>query len=212
MTLSELILAARSRLDDKETPYLWTDAELTAWLNEAEQEAALRGRLLRATYDVPVTINQSTYDLESDVFYVSRVRLVTLERILPCVSRAWLDDRYSDFETTTGDPNCYFIEERQLVLYPCPETADTLRYSALRLPIGMTASSHSPELHERMHLNLLEWVMYRAGQKRDTDSILPNPEQYLANFARVFGPPVSYELQRSWLEAGGTGDALFQIG
>ena len=44
-------LRRRVRLlaQDATLPYLWQDEDIDDWLNEAQQEAAIRARLLRAT-------------------------------------------------------------------------------------------------------------------------------------------------------------------
>ena len=46
MTLEELIASFREDSTDKLEPYLWEDETVTRWLNEAQDEAAVRGRLL----------------------------------------------------------------------------------------------------------------------------------------------------------------------
>ena len=49
MTLEELIAAHRRDTDDLQPDYLSSDADITYWLNEGEQEAALRARLIHDT-------------------------------------------------------------------------------------------------------------------------------------------------------------------
>ena len=56
MTLSELIAQLRIELDDTEEDYLWSDAELTRYLNEAEIEACRRARLIIDSTNVEVTV------------------------------------------------------------------------------------------------------------------------------------------------------------
>ena len=46
MTLEELIASFREDATDKVGPYLWEDETVTRWLNEAQDEAAVRARLL----------------------------------------------------------------------------------------------------------------------------------------------------------------------
>ena len=46
MTLAELISRVRTDANDKVVPYFWSDEEVTAWLNDAVDEAAIRGRLI----------------------------------------------------------------------------------------------------------------------------------------------------------------------
>ena len=46
MNLAALIAQFRADADDSVSPYLWPDASVKRWLNEAVAEAALRARLL----------------------------------------------------------------------------------------------------------------------------------------------------------------------
>ena len=47
MTLADLIRRFRVLADDKVQPYLWADEDVIDWLNDAQAQAAVRGRLLR---------------------------------------------------------------------------------------------------------------------------------------------------------------------
>ena len=73
MTLAELIAALRTDADDLvANPYLWSDAELTRWANEAEQEAALRAKLLfdastTAVCQIAVLAGTTSYALHAKV-------------------------------------------------------------------------------------------------------------------------------------------------
>lgn len=55
MTIGEILALARYRLDDREIPYKWTDAELVSYFNEAESEACRRANLL-VSYPSSITI------------------------------------------------------------------------------------------------------------------------------------------------------------
>jgi len=215
MTLVELLAAARLRLDDVATPYGWSDAELISWLNEAEREACIRARLLAGETTVSVVAGDGQYDLAVTTLYVRRARIAALQRLLQRTDRATLDARHADWQATTGDPTHYFIEGRELFLYPLPTVNRTLVLSVWRGPTGdMVVPAtppdplvrSSPEIPTHHHLDLLEWVCYRAAQKRDPDTLgIGDAATYYANFSRLFGPAPSVLTQRAWLEHGGTG-------
>lgn len=75
MNLTTLLAEFRERAGDTETPYLWSDARATAWLNEAQDEAAIRKRLLfdRTTIalDTPVadTYTAGSGSLANGTYY-----------------------------------------------------------------------------------------------------------------------------------------------
>jgi hypothetical protein len=206
-TLADLRGAARLRLDDVATPYGWSDAELNGWINEAVREAALRAGLNPVAETLSLSVGVSDYELDETIVYLHRARLTSTGQVLTRVTRMALDDRYGNWEDTSGTPSCFLIEGRTLTVYPKPTAADTLALRIEQYPDTLTRDTATVDLEDHDIGPLLEWVVYRAGQKRDSDFTLPNPEQYEANFTRYFGPRPSSKLRRSWLEYGGTSTA-----
>jgi hypothetical protein len=207
MNLSDLRAAARRRLDDTVQPYGWTDEDLDAWINEACREASLRGNWTRQSLTVAVVSGTATTTLDASVVYVERIKLASDGRILTRTTRDWIDARCFNWEEITGTPTRFFIQGRELTLYPKPDANDTLTMEALCTPDLLTSNSAEPDLDEFSHRHLLEWVVYRAGQQRDVDFTLPNPEQYESNFTRYFGPRPSARVLQAWLESGSSGSA-----
>ena len=108
-------------------------------------------------------------------------------------------------DVQSPSPTHFFIEGRKVSLYPVPSEAGRLEFKASVWPSAMEIDEDEPSINPAVHHALLEWVIYRAGQKRDTDYTLPNPEQYEMNFTRTFGPRPSERTQQVWRESGGTG-------
>lgn len=65
-TLAQLRSDVRSRLDES-TATFWSDAELTRWVNEGQNDIARRAECLRATDDIAVTAGTQTYDGPTDL-------------------------------------------------------------------------------------------------------------------------------------------------
>lgn len=55
MIIAEILALARIQLDDEEEPYKWSNAELIAYLNDAEREACIRANLI-VSYPSSVSI------------------------------------------------------------------------------------------------------------------------------------------------------------
>lgn len=206
MNRAELRAAARQRLNDLVEGYGWSDAELNGWINEAVREAAIRAGLLSAAVTVALVGGQAEYPLDSAISYVLSARLAA-GGLLMRTARATLDAHCADWMATTGTPTQFFIEGRTLTVWPTPAAAATVLLQTHQYPAALTTDQHSPSLEDHEHLFLVEWVIYRAGQKRDMDFTLPNPEQYEASFTRAFGPRPSARVRRGWLESGGTDTA-----
>lgn len=208
-TLADLRGAARLRLDDSATPYGWSDAELNGWINEAIREASLRAGLNPVAETLGLAVGVAEYELDEIIVYVHRARLASTGQVLSRTTRAALDDRYGSWETATGTPRYFLIEGRGLTVYPIPTATDSLALRTEQYPDTLTSNTQTIPLDDHAAGALLEWVIYRAGQKRDTDFTLPNPDQYEANFTRYFGPRPSARVMRGWLESGGTSTARF---
>jgi hypothetical protein len=104
MNLGQLIALARARLDDVSVqadgtpgPTLWSDGELTGFLNEAVREASERALLIRDEFTdevtlLPITANQQVYPLHESVFKVDHVMYDDTGMVLQPSSEYELDD------------------------------------------------------------------------------------------------------------------------
>jgi hypothetical protein len=78
MNLEDLIASFREDSTDKLEPYLWEDETVTRWLNEAQDEAAVRGRLLLddstpAVTTIAVSAGQASYQLHAKVYEIAHL-------------------------------------------------------------------------------------------------------------------------------------------
>jgi len=202
MTLSELISAFRSLADDTVEPYLWSDADVTLYLNEAEKEAATRASLLTddssATYSqIEFTSGQATYDLNSLVLDVNRVTLDG--EVLEKKSKALLDADDPEWETTEGTPLYYVLDIQTIKFSPVPDAVLTAYLDVTRLPVPMESSG--PEIHPKYHFKLLDWALHLAYSRRDADTFDPTKAMnYESQFAKSFGDSQSANTQRQRLQ------------
>lgn len=214
MNLQQLRGATRDRLDDWAQPFGWSDAEINAWINEAVQEASLRAGLNVEVVSVATRPNIAKLQLPDVLAFIHEVRwiatpidLMSRWRVLARFNQRALVSDWTDNPIIVGDPARYTVEGRYFWLYPMPEVAGRLEFRANVYPPPLERDSDEPDLPPALHRHLLEWVIYRAGQKRDEDYMLPNPEQYEINFARVFGSRAGAATQQAWLQYGGTSTA-----
>lgn len=200
MTKAELLAAARLTLGDSTVPYQWAeDAEMTLWLQDAEQEATERASLLKvsgvATYcTISVVAGTASYATQALVYEVEKARLAGSTTALKRTSRAELDFHNVAWEDESGTPIKYILEENTLTLYPKPVANATLNLVVLRLPV--TPMGTSPEIHARYHRRMLDWVYRLAFLKRDADYYSETEaRKYEAMFAESFGEKIDAKLQ-----------------
>lgn len=188
MKLADLIKTARGRLDDQAAPFLWSDPELTGYINEAENEAAERARLLHdetsAMTRVDVVAGTAQYKLDGKVVGLDRVVLDSTGLPLARTTREEMDDCMPGWESHEGTPRFFIEREGYLRLVPKPMAADTLSLALWRLPLEpLEGTDDEPEIAERHHARMLDWAYHLAYLKRDADTF---DEQKAASFAARF--------------------------
>lgn len=176
MDLKALIAEFRVRADDRAAPYLWDDATITAYLNEAEAEAADRARLLRDSTSPFTTVNvvagSAVYPLHKLILGLDRVLLDGCRLDRTTVDE--MDRGEHRWEARTGRPGCFIEDEngRSLRLWPEPVADGVLRLTVYRLPKCPmeVADLHSePEIHCRHHSRMIDWAVYLAFSRRNSD-------------------------------------------
>lgn len=200
MTLDDLKDAFRNYADDTEEPYLWSDDEIELYLNEAEAEAATRGKLLPGVGGtvgtITVTAPTALYTLNSSIIEVTRATFDS--KPLKRTDKIKLDSENEDWELDTGTPTHYIITGQTIQLYPSPEASGTVSLDYYRIPVPMTDAG--PEIHPRHHIKLLDWALYLAYNKRDADTYSQSTaEIYRNRFDLFFDTPQSANVQRQHL-------------
>lgn len=210
MTLADLIESFRVDADDLpksmgggDGDLLFKDADLARWFGEAEEEAAIRKRLLFDDYTlaivrIDVLANQSSYPLDSRMFEVTKARLlnadtgrfvedlyITDRDELDAIDRCWRDERRC--------PERFIQDDTRILLPGIVDRAYTLRLEGYRTPlVPMTADSDpestTPEIGKVHHRFLVHWVLHRAYSKPDSEVYDPQKSAIaLGAFEQYFG-------------------------
>lgn len=191
--------------DDK----FWTDDEIVGYLNEAVQEACERAKLIEdrltpQACTVQLQPGVSTYDLHHSVLEVKR--LAMRGRPLDQSSVEELDHTYPGWEQRNGVPRHWIFEPAnvqgapKLRIVPTPAHADVLALTVYRGPLKPLDPCNprgQPEIHDRFHLRLMDWMLHRAYLKQDADTFDPaKAATSLALFAQAFGERPDANVQR----------------
>ena len=208
MNLEQLIAQFRIDADDLEQPYLWEDEWIAAWLTEAQDQAAMRARLLLDDYtpsvtQIAVTEGVASYQLHPKLYEIAVIDFVPAVGCVQSVyltSREKLDrDRNGWRNEPPGTPCNAIQTDTRLRLVPVPSVNGTLRLEAYRLPLKALANDNDkPEIHEAHHRHLVHWALYRAFSKPDADGADPTKAARAeANFTKYFGIAPDADLRRS---------------
>lgn len=191
MTLADLIARCRSESEDEAVPYLWSDAEWTAWLNEAEIEACIRARLIEdEAIAATITAGDPYVSLPGRAFSVSRATIDGGLQ-LDLIERRELDLFGScRWDSETGTPDKAYRSGDRLRLVPIPVADGSMTIAAFCTPeAAMAAGGDAPSIADRLHSNLVEWALRCAYRKPDTDTQdQVAAARHEAEFGRVFGP------------------------
>ncbi len=209
MNVADFITAFRIELADNEVPPLWGDEEIVAYLNEAVQEACERAFLIedRATPTVcAVTLEPGvdTYSLHPSVFQIKR--LTFRGRPLDETSVEALDDECPGWEARTGQPRAFIFEQAsgalpaRVRLVPTPAQAEpitlTVHRGALK-KLSADMDQAKPEIHERYHARLKDWVYRCAYLKQDVETLdKSRAAEFEGLFTQAFGERPDANVQR----------------
>ena len=208
MNLEQLIQQFRVDSDDMQSPPLWESEWIAAWLTEAQDEAAIRGRLLMDDYttaltQIPVTAGVSSYALHPKLYEIAVMDFIPEVGYVQPVyltSREKLDrDRNGWRNEPAGVPCSAIQTDTRLRLVPVPSVNGTLRLEAYRLPLkALVNDNDKPEIHEAHHRHLVYWALHRAFSKPDADGRDPGRAAAAeAAFTAYFGRLPDADLRRS---------------
>lgn len=211
MTLQDLIRRFRVLAKDTIEPCLWSAENITDWLNDAQAQACIRGRLIREDSLVSVcqiSLNslEYRYRLHPSVYELINVRLIPVSgdkpRFLRLVSREWLDAEYPDWRDSQ-EPAAFVIQDdTRIRVVGVFETGDLIRMECYRLPmVAMVNDDDTPEIHRSHHEHLIQWALHKAFSIPDTESVDPTRSALAeAAFTRYFGILPDSDMRRSTRE------------
>ena len=209
MNLEQLRQQFRIDADDLVTnPPLWEDEWIAAWLTEAQDQAAMRARLLLDDYTpalthIAVTAGVDSYPLHPKLYEIAVIDFAPVTGYVQPVyltSREKLDrDRNGWRNEPPGTPCNAIQTDTRLRLVPVPSIDGSLRIEGYRLPLkALVNDNDKPEIHEAHHRHLVHWALYRAFSKPDADGRDPGRAAAAeAAFTAYFGRLPDADLRRS---------------
>ncbi len=210
MTLQGLITAFRVQANDKVQPYFWSDEEITSYLNSAQQEAAIRGRLIFEVADadvcrIDVLKGQPIYNLNPLLYEIvhvsfkdngqqkgSRISISSPENMDGLCGADWRE--------RSGSPRFAVQADKWLRLAPTPDADGLLFIEGYRAPKPMDlthADTAEPEISTLHHEHLINWALHKAFSIPDSE--LFDPERSVTaekEFTRYFGMRPDSDLRR----------------
>ena len=208
MTLQDLIRRFRVLAKDTAQPYRAQDDDVRDWLNDAQEEACVRGRLLREDVDpaicrIPLQVGQHTYKLHTAAYELIDVRRQPAgggeARKLDVVSREWLDAEMPSWRTFEGEPRWLVQDDISVRVVGRVTAGDILSIECYRLPLeAMAAATDEPEIHSAHHVHLIQWALHKAFSIPDSELFDPNRSALSEQeFSAYFGVRPDSDLRRA---------------
>ena len=207
MNLEQLQASFYEDAHDKEERKFWSLDVVASHLSEAQEEAAIRGRLLYFDDEfgeVATTAGTASYRLDQRIFEIVHASWApagtTRFDRLYIASVEEMDSRCSDWRSERSHRPEYLIHMDTQVRLPGVQTRDgTLKLEGYRLPMGdMKNDGDRPEIHEANHVNLLDWALHKAFSMPDSDGFDPGRSAaHEDKFTRRFGPLPDSDMRRS---------------
>jgi hypothetical protein len=188
--------AFRTEADDNRTPPLFSDDEVETYINEAQEEACIRTKLIFDRTDESIChidINPSdlTYDISDKIHEIRFAQLVDADGAvsdLEIIDRDELDRRRPDWRIETDKPTAIVHEDKTIQIDCTADAAYTIQLEVYRLPKPLESEASVPEINAIHHRFLVDWVLYRAFSKPDADLYNPGKAQEAHDrFEKHFG-------------------------
>jgi hypothetical protein len=209
MNIGELIHEFRIRANDidHQAPF-WKDESIILWLNEAQKEAAIRGRLLHDRIEIYLNAGEDEYslvDMGCPQLYEIEEAFITHghkgKYKIDVVSEEFikdLDHRWQFRWQFPNDPHYLIQHDTKIRVFPRPTKSWRMVLSGFRLPHVITELMDSPEINPIHHPHLVDWALFRAFQVPDADGFDPDrAKEAEAHFTQYFGFPVDSDFRRA---------------
>lgn len=201
MKLQQIETDFRRLADDQVAPFLWSREEVVGYANAAEVDACERAHLIEddstpSVCRITVKAEKAVYTLSPLILKILRARLDSQSQPLKLTDRRGVEGLA--WETGEGTPFALLENEREARLVWIPTADDVLYLAVKRLPkCEMSGAEDEPEIHPRHHIHLLDGMLARAYQKRDTETYnLEKSNAHEIRFTRAFGPRPDASVQR----------------
>lgn len=180
MQLSQLIQRFRILANDKVEPYFHDDESVIDWLNDAVNEACIRGRLLHesendAICKMSVLTGIAQYPLHESLYEISRIWFEPSNGVagsyIALMSAESLDRHYyENWKTLIGFPRFAIQDDTSIRLVPKPNVVGELQLEGYRVPMQpMQLDSDVPEINAIHHVHLIQWALHKAFSIPDTE-------------------------------------------
>jgi hypothetical protein len=208
MTSDELIAQFRSDADDRAEPYLASNADVLTWLDEGQEEACIRAKLIYESSNakvcsIAVIAGTSVYPIHAAALDIMKATFTAIDSTSPIelvlTDRIELDRIKNGWRRVEEAPK-YLVQDDTKVQFGCiPNVSGTLAIECYRLPLAKIEDADKPEIGRAHHRHLVQWALHRAFSRPDAELFdKERSDRAYAAFERMFGKHPDANLRRSY--------------
>lgn len=173
MNTTELLAQFRTEVVDIELPYLWSDALIYTYIDEAQKQFCrfTEGIEDARTFTLQIQPNISWYDIDPAILKIRSAHDSATGREIPIIATEKMSNMGLWFDGATGPIKALIagLEKGSLRALPVPSVASVVELRTFRLPYDVAPGGEF-EIDAQHVLNLLYWVKYRAYSVQDADA------------------------------------------
>lgn len=177
MTSNELLVLFRSEMNDALAPYLWSDAEVYRYIDDAQKmfcrsTDGIADAKNTVVTDLAVIPGTTWLTLHTSIKLIRRAVRVDTGRPIEILNEQDMADRCWFWDGVQGPVKALIIgqEDGQARVYPDSSETMTIRLLVYRMPLEDIDSDQDFEIPAKHHFHLLLWAKSLACLKQDAET------------------------------------------
>jgi hypothetical protein len=174
MNTTELLAVCRQEVFDLELPYLWSDALLYAYIDDAQKQFCRDTYGIEDSRSFKLAVKDDGtiwYALDPLILKIRDAIDSATGKPVDLVAMEKMDEKRMRFDGLVGPLKAFItgMDKGYVRAYPIPSVAATVELRVFRLPNDVAAGDDF-EIDAQHVLNLLFWVKYRAYSVQDAET------------------------------------------
>jgi hypothetical protein len=143
-TIAEIITSVRYQINEA-TASFWSDAEITTYVNEAQEILATETKCLSKYYSHTLLtadiVNTREVRFYSDFVALDDGGIIYDDKPLEQISLNALNEHFSDWRTTTGTPTRFYLRSDYIGFFPPPSAGSVVEYYGIERATELSGST-----------------------------------------------------------------------
>lgn len=168
MNVTDVVRRVRTLVGDSGGSFV-QEPQLIDLINDAITDINLETKVLYSTQVIPTVDGTASYALAADFVVAKRVFMTGFGHLLhvPRNQIVYLNPSVG-IPTVKGIPEYYSIEGPNILLYPTPNSVQSINVEYVRDPADLTAGGNAIPLPTYLHTNVVQYC-YGLMKERDED-------------------------------------------